>query len=238
LLLLALVALALAAGGWGYRRYRAARANGDTGHSEASMPAADGIEGLAEPGAGQTAMADSADPTAAFELDPEQWAPMTHRGQRRAQLRGTVRGTRGPIRLAGEPDVVFEHREGRLAVGLDAARAYDGHPHWREISRLTLQMGVVQRRWPNASVTGVIRYGDCTVALPYKEGLYGDLRRAARQHKDKTLPSAEELSSATDSRVAATTSPPANREPGRLARLREAVRTRLGQLSPRRFQRQ
>jgi len=244
-LLIVAVILVGAAGFWGYRTYRQRNATesladrGDPVSPEApSRPqAADGMAGLVDPDASSMAGGAEADPVADFELDPDAWAPLAHRGQRMARFRGAVRGAQQAARLVGEPDVLFEHRDGTIAVGLDAARRYEGYPAWREVSTLTLQMGVTKLRWPKAEVTGVIRYADCTVALPYKHALYSDLRRAARSHKGQSLPSAEELSGAgahaSDAHAGI-----AERPQGLLARLRSAIAARSAHLVPRRYHRQ
>ncbi len=243
LLIVVVVALGVA-GLWGYRHYRQRNDTESLAESPAAdttpsaQQPADGMAGLADPDAAAFGDGDGdTDPVAAFELDPEVWAPLAERGQRMARLRGIMRGASQPSRLVGEPDVLFEHREGTLAVGLDAERPYRGHPEWREVSTLTLQMGVTKLRWPKAEVTGIIRYTDCTVALPYKEALDNDLRRAARSHKGKSLPSAEELAG-TGEPHGQRGADAAEQRDGLLARLRAAIAERSAHLVPRRYQRQ
>ncbi len=247
-LLIVVVVAVGAAGLWGYRYYRQGSdsdALADTGAGPVddtgapNQAVADGLDGLTGPDESSTPGDSNADPVTAFELDPEAWAPLAQRGQRMARLRGVMRGANQAARLVGEPDVLFEHREGTIAVGLDAERPYQGHPEWREVSTLTLQMGIAKLRWPKADVTGVIRYTDCTVSLPYKQALDADLRRAARSHKGKALPAAEELSGADAQK------PMGNRATGQeaqseglLTRLRSALAERCAHLVPRRYQRQ
>lgn len=246
-LVLVLVVAVLGAGWWGYRYYRAdqhedddagadagagqALDTGDAFTEPAEGSAVEGLGGLADDAgasAAATAGDSNQDPVAAFGLDPDEWAPMADKGRRMAYFRGLVRGASRPARLVGEPDVIFEHRDGRLAVGLDAARAYEGHPEWAEVSALTLQMGMTKLRWPKAEVTGVIRYTDCSVPLPYKQELYTDLRRAARSHKDKELPEANELAASGERSSArtSTTPEPDEEQQGLMARLRSGLNIR------------
>lgn len=242
LLIVAVVAVGLGGlGGYRYYRQRSdTESPSDSGDAQSPAPAhepAEGMAGLTGPDASAPASDRDSDPVTAFELDPEVWAPLAQSGQRMARLRGALRGARQAARLVGEPDMIFEHRDGALAVGLDAERPYQGHPQWREVSTLTLQMGVTKLRWPKAEVMGIIRYTDGTVAVPYKEALYSDLERAARNHKGKSLPSADELSGkgARDHDGSPDATPPSS---GLLARLRSAIADRSAHLAPRRYQRQ
>lgn len=151
----------------------------------ADEPAPDAAE------AGDTLPAAGDDPVAAFGLDPEEWAPMSPRTYRKGRLRGLLRGGRRLAALAGEPDALFEHRDGGLLVGYDADRPYAGRPQWAEVSALTLQMGLAALRWPGAGVSGTIRYRDRGVPVAYSPELFADLRAAAR--RGGTLPGPAEL---------------------------------------------
>ncbi len=197
-LLVVLVVAVLGAGIWGYRYYRYQyQPSADTAPeaepatAESAPAPAGGDAGIGGEPSDSAAAGD--DPVAAYGLDPEGWATLSQRSQRVGYARGLLRGASKPTRLAGEPDAIFEHQNGDIVVGLDAGRAYEGRPHWSEVSALTLQMGIAKMRWPNCDVSGLVRYTDCTVPIPYKADLFKDLRRAARSHKDQELPGATEL---------------------------------------------
>jgi hypothetical protein len=214
-LLVVLVVAILGAGVWGYRYYRyqyqpsaESLPEADTGTGEHSLAPAGDDAGMAGEPSGSAAAGD--DPVAAFGLDPEQWAPLSQRSQRVGYARGLLRGASKPARLAGEPDAILEHRDGDIVVVLNAGRAYEGHPRWGEVSALTLQMGIARMRWPKCDVSGLVRYTDCAVPVPYKADLFKDLRRAARSHKDQELPDATELAGAQETATAPSQAEPSD----------------------------
>jgi len=140
-----------------------------------------------------TAPADDAAET--WGLDADEWAPMAPRRERLGRARGLLRGGTRLAKLAGEPAVLFESSDGTVLVGLPVQRPYGGRPAWREISALTLQMGLAERRWPGAEVRGVVRYSDRAVPLAYSPALFADLKTAASEATDGELPNIDSVRS-------------------------------------------
>jgi len=107
-----------------------------------------------------------------FGLDPK-----THKllgddlGQKRGRIFLRADG------VVGVPDAVFrDTAHDSLVIGEAKSRRFRGHIKDYERFQLILYMGASRRKFRNASVAGVFRFGcGSTIAMPFDEAVYREL---------------------------------------------------------------
>ena len=116
-----------------------------------------------------------ADSSRAWELglDDNDWREAGTADRLKAVLRG---GRHGIALWRDAPEAIFLERDGDgVCIVERHDSVYGGRPNWEHISDLTLTMGKAERCWPDADLSGLLRYADTAVPVEYSPRLLADL---------------------------------------------------------------